>query len=134
MFVHGEPVEPQYRRQDRFLLGGEPSVNHQLRPGHEGRFVRRQVQDAVCNLVGGAGAAHRCSRLDPLEPFRILESPIGHGGIGETWMHGIDPDVLFGVLNSGRLGEEADGPLGGVIGRGAGTSDDALGRCLRTMP
>ena len=61
-----------------------------------------------------------------MEPFRILESLIGHGGIGETWMHGIDPDVLFGVLNSGRLGEEADGPLGGVIGRGAGTSDDAL--------
>ena len=100
-----ESVEPQYSRRDRFLLGGDSSVNHQLRPGHEGRFVRRQVQDAVCNLVGGAGSAHRCSRLDLLEPFRFLESPIGHGGIGETWMHGINPDVLFGVLNSGRLGE-----------------------------
>jgi len=108
------------------LLGGQPSVYHQLGPGYERRFVRCQVQDAVCNLVGGTGPAHRRSRHHLLEPFLILESPVGHGGIREAWMHRVDPDVLFGVLDSGRLGEQPNGPLGGMIGSGAGNSDDPV--------
>src|SRR5437867_12029819 len=99
------------------LLGGRAAVDHQFATRHVGRFVGRQVDDAVGDVFGRSRASHR-ETPQALLPLRlVLQHVLDHVGRDRAGVDGVAADVLLGVLDGRRLGEEAHGALGrGVRG------------------
>src|SRR5262245_9747976 len=101
------------------LLGGPPTVDDQLAPGHVGRLVGGQIEDAVRHLVGLAVSAERDPGDHQLAYGGIGAAPLGHRRHDRSGMHRVRADALARVLHGGGLRQEADGALGGLVLRAA---------------
>src|SRR5690242_12131569 len=79
-------------------------VDHQLSPSDICRFVRRQIEHAIGNIVGSAEPTQRGPGNGPLSPLWVRAiAPNGQGRLAIPGVHRIDADILFGVLDGGCL-------------------------------
>ena len=114
------------RRLRRRLLGGHAAVDHQFGPGDEGRLVGGQVQDARRDVFRLTHAAQGRLGNAFLMDVRVVMVGPGHGGVDESGMDRIGPDVLRCVLNGGGLIEDSDRALGGMVSGRSGAADQAM--------
>src|SRR5438309_2033556 len=87
-------------------------------PNDEGGLIRTQPDDSRRYLLGLPHSSNRFLRDHSFSPFWGAPSePLHHRSLDDTRAHSIDADVLWGVVESRRLGQADDAVLRGDVSR-----------------
>src|SRR5437899_8674080 len=99
------------------LFGGRAAVDDQLAARHVRRFIGGEVYHAVRDFLGRSHATHRQPPQALLPRRLVLERVLDHVGRDRPGMHRVGTDLVLGVLDRRRLGEDAHRTLRRAIGR-----------------
>jgi hypothetical protein len=85
-------------------------------PDDEGGRIRTQPYDSRRDLLGLPHPSNRLLRDHSFSPFRGASGePLHHRGLDDPRAHGIDANVLQGIVEGRRLGQADYAVLGGRV-------------------
>src|SRR4030095_8453850 len=108
------------------LLGRCTTIDDEFTASDKRRLIGGKIQHAIGDICGRASSA-KWDTPQPLFPSSGITQDIAHHlSVNRTRMHRVAADLVFGVLDGGRLGKESYRAFRGGVRRGAiGTSDQS---------